>query len=281
MVFEYQPPSQYAKFCNCNTEDCHCGETDVHEWAWDKDHASYTVVLSEKNLEVKFHAGYSCGTAAVRSNKLLEKGRHHYWEVKMISPIYGTDVMVGVGTSKVDFDHLENTFCSLLGQDQESFGFSYQGYIQYAGEKRKYGACFGQGSIVGIHLDTWKGTLQFFINRKPLGTAFTGLRDIQLYPMVSSTAAFSKMRLTHSSSVPVSLQIECLAILKPDQKAYLSAKYPGLSYLFESIFADVLQKKLEKTDKDDLEFPAEFMILDDFDFALVGLGRRKRRAISE
>jgi hypothetical protein len=32
-----------------------------------------------------------------------------------------------------------------------------------------YGPPYGRGSIIGVHLDMWKGTLQFYLNRKPLG----------------------------------------------------------------------------------------------------------------
>lgn len=33
-------------------------------------------------------------------------------------------------------------------------------------------------------------------------------------------------------------------------------------------------------DSEDMEFPAEHIILDDFDYALIGLGRKKKRIIS-
>ena len=73
---------------NSFTESCgNC------EWEWDEEHATYSVILSKQNSEVMFHNGFSCGTAAVRGNKLLEKDRHHYWEVEMLTPIYGTDVV--------------------------------------------------------------------------------------------------------------------------------------------------------------------------------------------
>lgn len=36
---------------------------------------------------------------------------------------------------------------------------------------------FGQGSIIGVHLDTWHGTLTFFKNRKCIGE---GSRDLDL-----------------------------------------------------------------------------------------------------
>ncbi|XP_034192762.2 SPRY domain-containing SOCS box protein 3 [Osmia lignaria lignaria] len=282
MNFDYDPIrlSEYTKFCNCNSSNCRCGEDNVHEWTWDKEHTTYTTVLSEQDLEVKFHNGFSYGTAVIRGNKALEKGRLHYWEVKMLTPIYGTDIMVGLGTSKVDLNSTKHTFCSFLGLDEESFGFSYQGYIQYCGKKRTYGPCFGEGSLVGVYLDTWRGTLEFFVNRKSLGIAFTGLRNMVLYPMVSSTAAHSKMRLTCSCSVPVTLQIECLSALKSSQRTYLSTMFPGLRYLTESIFADILKTPLDEDDDDEMDefdFLRDCMIFDDFDFALVGVGKKKKK----
>nr|XP_031833860.1 SPRY domain-containing SOCS box protein 3-like isoform X4 [Nomia melanderi]XP_031833861.1 SPRY domain-containing SOCS box protein 3-like isoform X4 [Nomia melanderi] len=159
--------------------------------------------------------------------------------------------MIGVGTDKVDMNSRKNDFCSFLGLDQESFGFSYRGYIQYDGKKRKYGCCFDQDSLVGVHLNTWNGTLEFFHNRKSLGIAFTGLKDTMLYPMVCSTAAQSKMRLSHCSSTPVSLQMECLTALKSSQREYLLKMFPGLCYLFENIFADILKADLDDSDDDD------------------------------
>ncbi|KAI4500826.1 hypothetical protein M0802_004037 [Mischocyttarus mexicanus] len=225
----------------------------VHEWTWDERYTSESSELSKHNLEVKFHPKFSIGTACVRGNVSMKKGRHHYWEVKMITPVYGTDVMVGVGTSKINLRDIRENFCSLLGRDEDSWGFSYKGYIQHAGERRVYTGRFTKGNVVGVHLDTWKGTLQFFVNRKPLGIAFTGLQNIILYPMVCSTAANSRIIITHCSSVPVSLQMECLSALKPLQKLYLSYAFPGLRYLLKSIFADILHKRYgdDNTDDDD------------------------------
>ncbi|XP_053595456.1 SPRY domain-containing SOCS box protein 3 isoform X2 [Microplitis demolitor] len=255
----------------------------MFEWTWDERFKSRKSLLSKNNLEVNFHPGRSDGTAAVRGNKVLTKERHHYWEVKMVSGIYGTDVMIGVGTAKVNVDERDKFF-SLLGQDRESWGLSYKGNIHHAGEIKEYSSPFERGSIVGAHLDTWKGTLQFFIDRKPLGIAFTGLRSVELYPMISSTAANSCMRITKSCSVPASLQMNCLGMLKPLHRSYLSAAFPSLRYLIDGVFAEILRLK-QDTDNDnedfEYEFPEEYMILDDFDFALVGFGRRKKRKIDD
>lgn len=109
-----------------------------------------------------------------------------------------------------------------------------------------------------------------------------------------------EMKLTYSCSIPVSLQTACLAVLSPFQKAYLSKAFPGLRYISENIFADILQRSIGNSsnrscilffinvgnikfcvtdydNEEDIEFPAEDVILDDFDYALVGIGVKKKR----
>lgn len=48
--------------------------------------------LSCSNRKVSFHSEYSCGTAAIRGAKALGDGQH-FWEIKMTSPVYGTDMV--------------------------------------------------------------------------------------------------------------------------------------------------------------------------------------------
>ena len=78
--------------------------------------------------------------------------------------------MVGIGTANVDVDAYRYNFCSILGRDAESWGLSYYGKAQTRGAFTNItGARFGQGSVIGMHLDTWLGRLLFYKNRKPLG----------------------------------------------------------------------------------------------------------------
>ncbi|XP_071067551.1 SPRY domain-containing SOCS box protein 3 isoform X2 [Dasypus novemcinctus] len=106
---------------------CRCGEEDEHfDWVWDDGHKSSATLLSCEDRQVHFHTEYSCGTAAVRGTKELAEGQH-FWEIKMTSPVYGTDMMVGIGTAAVDLDKYHHTFCSLLGCDEDSWGLSYTG----------------------------------------------------------------------------------------------------------------------------------------------------------
>lgn len=65
----------------------------MYEWKWDKEYATTSVILFEQNFGVQFHDVFSNGTSAVRGTKLLEKGKHHYWELKILTPTYGTDIV--------------------------------------------------------------------------------------------------------------------------------------------------------------------------------------------
>lgn len=174
----------YNSFCTtqCLKEvvdgklQCKCGEdTALFDWSW-QNGDSPNIKMSEEGREVLFHPVYSSGTAAVRGNIPFQQNYHYYWEIKVVSKLYGTDVMIGVGTSKIVLSHWKFQFCSLLGIDSESWGYSYRGHIHHNQLRRRYGTKFGQGSIIGVHLDMCNGTLEYFLNRKSLGIAFKGLK---------------------------------------------------------------------------------------------------------
>lgn len=62
------------------------------DWVWDELNKSANTLLTCDNRKVNFHMDYSCGTAAIRGNKELAEGQH-FWEIKMTSPVYGTDMV--------------------------------------------------------------------------------------------------------------------------------------------------------------------------------------------
>lgn len=232
-------PVTGESFCDCDSQseaslcgslhvvhrgkdkDCRCGEEDEYfDWVWDDLNKSSATLLSCDNRKVNFHMEYSCGTAAIRGTKELGEGQH-FWEIKMTSPVYGTDMMVGIGTSDVDLDKYHHTFCSLLGRDEDSWGLSYTGLLHHKGDKTSFSSRFGQGSIIGVHLDTWHGTLTFFKNRKCIGVAATKLQNKKFYPMVCSTAAKSSMKVIRSCASITSLQYLCcyrLRQLRPNSR---------------------------------------------------------------
>ncbi|XP_069011862.1 SPRY domain-containing SOCS box protein 3 [Embiotoca jacksoni] len=237
-------------FCLCDRQeditpgfnalsDCLCGEEDQgFDWVWDDHFKSSGAFLSCDNRKVSFHSDYSCGTAAIRGTKELADGQH-YWELKMTSPVYGTDMMVGIGTSEVNLEKFKYSFGSLLGHDEDSWGLSYTGLLQHKGDKEKFSSRFGQGSIIGVHLDTWHGTLTYYKNRHCIGVAATRLQNKKFYPMVCSTAAKSSMKMIRACYTPTSLQYLCCARLRqmlpscPDVLDTLELP-PGLHLLLHS-----------------------------------------------
>lgn len=83
------------------------------------------------------------------------------------------------------------------------------GLLHHKGDKTSFSSRFGQGSIIGVHLDAWHGTLTFFKNRKCIGVAATKLRNRKFFPMVCSTAARSSMKVIRSCASATSLQYLC------------------------------------------------------------------------
>lgn len=121
--------------------------------------------------------------------------------------------MIGVGTKDMDLTRYRVSFCSILGRDTESWGLSYFGTVHHNGKSTEYTTKFDQGTTIGVHLDTWNGKLAFLKDGKHLGLAAEGLKGKELYPLLSSTAARTKMRLMRSTSVGFSLQYLCCSVI--------------------------------------------------------------------
>lgn len=62
------------------------------EWTWDSVHKSAAAEVSSDEREVRFHINYSSGTAAVRGTRVMAD-QQYFWEVKMTTPVYGTDMV--------------------------------------------------------------------------------------------------------------------------------------------------------------------------------------------
>ena len=104
-------------------------------------------------------------------------------------------------------------------------------YLQHGGRQQKYGSKWGQGDRLGVHFDAWRGTLEFYLNRKPLGCAFTNLKNKTVYPVICSTAAKSSLTLSTARSLPSSLQflaVRCLAHKLPGSTLLTLLLPPGI-----------------------------------------------------
>lgn len=64
------------------------------EWLWeDSQKQPNTIVLSPDRQQVMFHPTYSNGTALVKGNRPFPLDYQHYWEIKILSDCYGTDIV--------------------------------------------------------------------------------------------------------------------------------------------------------------------------------------------
>ncbi|KAJ1531019.1 hypothetical protein ONE63_005850 [Megalurothrips usitatus] len=260
-----------GSFCDCDmggldNVKCHCGEEfEANDWSWEEMPHNPHIRLSCSQREVLFNPVYSVGTAAVRGTKPFIQGWQYLWEIKMLSSIHGTDVVVGVGTAQVDLTAHSDKFIALVGHDSESWGFSYQGDIIHGGNRTTYGPQFRKGSIVGVLLNMWTGTLEFYLNRQCLGVAFRVPKNRPLFPMVCSTMGNSSIRLVSTMSWPVTLELSCLQSISSLPQL---SEIPGLRAIWGKLFRwrqaiEVKRKSEEQLSPDTVEYELEIISSDE------------------
>ncbi|EDS28500.1 conserved hypothetical protein [Culex quinquefasciatus] len=181
--------------------------------------------------------------------------------------------MLGIGTDKIDLLAHRFKFASVLGQDDQSWGYSYRGLTQHNGQLKYYGKKFSQGRIIGIYVDMFRGVLEFYLNRRSQGRAYTNLpRDaaVRVFPMVCSTSAKSSLKLINAASFGDSLVFACMKVVCRYPKLLEQANaVPGLRRLIDELW--FLQfKEPKKTD----EFQRNNLLLED-EALLCGMKKKK------
>lgn len=274
-------------FCSCEypavtrsrhtakkVERCKCGEdTSTRlDWTWDTEggHPETKII---NGTEIVFHPVYSQGTTVIRGTQPLQYGMHHYWEIKILSALAGTDIMLGIGTDKVDLLSHRFKFGSVLGLDDQSWGYSYRGLTQHNGQLKYYGKKFSQGRIIGVYVDMFRGVLEFYLNRRSQGRAYVNIprdRNVCIYPMVCSTSAKSSLKLINAASFEDSLVFSCMKVISKYPKLLEQVHaIPGLRRLADDAW--FLQfKEPKKTD----EFQRNNLLLED-EALLCGLKKKK------
>uniref|UniRef100_A0A2S2R044 SPRY domain-containing SOCS box protein 3 n=1 Tax=Sipha flava TaxID=143950 RepID=A0A2S2R044_9HEMI len=185
------------------------------EWGWDPLEATTDVTIGNDSFHIVVHPNTSQGTGAVRGDMPFVPGQIYYWEIEVDGSHTATDMIIGVGTNDFNLKSSEDKYCSLIGSDKKSWGYSYMGVKHHNGERSAYGLRFDKKkTLIGVRLDMWRGTLEFFHNRNPLGVAFGKLnKEHLLYPMVCSTACRTQFTVKYCRSLPVNLQVLCLQVL--------------------------------------------------------------------
>ena len=65
-------------------------------WVWstqEEGGQAGNIILDAERRQINFNPEYSSGTASVRGNQILPKNYQHYWEVKLTSAVYGTNIV--------------------------------------------------------------------------------------------------------------------------------------------------------------------------------------------
>lgn len=146
--------------------------------------------------------------------------------------------MFGIGTDEVNLNQYKFRFVSALGKNSHSWAYSYAGSIHHNNMRTPYGQQFSQGCIVGMLLDRQRGHMEFFLNRRPMGVAFTNIPNdpqIKIYPMIASTAAKCTVRLINATSQAQCLQLRSFRMLAKQPKALKELRQmPGLKAILNN-----------------------------------------------
>jgi SPRY domain-containing SOCS box protein 3 len=185
-------------------------------WVWNKNDKSHETIVDDPPYYtgVTFHPNWSNGTSGIRGTRVMNGGVH-YWEVLLTRRVFGTSMMIGIGTKKARVH--ADAFINMIGEDSNSWGLSHKGFLWHAGKKREYCKPFleNEPCTVGVLVNWPEGTLTYYKDGQNLGVAFTDLDQVEedVYPIISSTAAKTEMALLHSKTRYTDLQDRCRSVI--------------------------------------------------------------------
>jgi SPRY domain-containing SOCS box protein 3 len=203
------------------------------DWHWDELGKSECVSLSKDQRTACFFENpftISRGTAAVRGNRPLGLGVS-YFEILVREPLYGTAVMIGLGTDAVKLHYENFDYINLVGVDGNGWGLCHKGFLWHNGQHTAYCAPFFDKDIrIGLLFDSYERTIRYFMNGKDLGVAFRNVRsdaaDRSLYPIISSTATDVELELVGAFKFIPTLQDLCFRKIRASFKSYSDLPLP-------------------------------------------------------
>lgn len=188
------------------------------EWRWNDKDCGRDLVIHRQKLGVTFHPVKSSGCVVVRGDKVLRPNMEHYFEVELRGPFHGKARQVGVGTKHTALQSNTCDFYPLIGKDLSSWGVNYDGFKSNAGNmKRHVGITPDKHDVirVGVHYDSYYGTVAFEVNGKSSGVAYEKVHtNIDMYPMLCASAASTQMRLVYASSSVTSLKAVARGVIR-------------------------------------------------------------------
>lgn len=87
------PPKSDKTNLQLPPDTCRCGEDTCQtiNWSWDRLKMQPQTIINGHT--VQFHPIYSQGTSVIRSDQPLQTNMIHYWEIKIVHWLSGTDLV--------------------------------------------------------------------------------------------------------------------------------------------------------------------------------------------
>lgn len=139
-----------------------------YSWHWNELDKARDCHLDEGNTRVLFHPECAEGAAAIRGSRPFRRdGSIYYWEIKVLSKLFGTSTMFGVCTKKQRLSPKRGSevpFCNIIGLDEEGWSLSHKGYVWHDGDFQNYTNPLPiENATIGVLLDTSRGELSFYV----------------------------------------------------------------------------------------------------------------------
>lgn len=195
------------------------------------------VVRGDDDRTFVFHPSTSFGCVGIVGTSRLSEDAIHCFEVEFYPPYFGEARAVGVGSKqtilhykhRIDRHANMNTYESLVGLDENSWGLNYDGYLLHRKTKKQF---FDKSEYdsdsplrVRVTYDGCSKMLLYHVNDKNLGVAFVNI-DRPVYPMVCSSGRETHVKLLWHKSFAGSLQSMCRSVIRTNIKIGSLDKLP-------------------------------------------------------
>ena len=160
--------------------------------AWNINDRSLNIRVNKDDETVITRKPVCQSTDCIRGKMGYSEGLH-LWEINWPTEERGTHAVVGVATKKAAPLHYCRGYRSLVGGDDQSWGWDLgrnKLYHRGEGENPFYPSSDDKKNFLVpdkfyVALDMDQGTLAFVANNEYLGIAFRGLKGERLFPIVS------------------------------------------------------------------------------------------------
>ena len=196
-----------------------------------------------------FHPITSFGCVAVLGTTRLSENAIHCFEVEFYPPYFGEARTVGVGSKQalLHYKHRTcryadtNTYESLVGLNDNSWGLNYDGYLLHRKSKKLLfdRSLYDSDAPLRIRVtyDSCSNILLYHVNGQNLGVAFENVNK-SVYPMLCSSGRKTRVKLLWHKSFAGTLQSMCRSVIRANVRNGCLDQLPLPSHLISYLNFD-------------------------------------------